>query len=107
MKIDFEYKGQHFVQFDREMARASGVPEGIVDAAIIDAYWNLLRQKRNLLIAQSDWTVLPDAPLTSEQKTAWKAYRDALRDLPATLEAQNITPEIALNDDSYFPQKPE
>lgn len=41
------------------------------------------RALRNLLIAQSDWTVLADAPLTAAQKTAWAAYRQALRDVTA------------------------
>jgi hypothetical protein len=30
----------------------------------------------------SDWTQLPDAPLSATQKTAWATYRQALRDLP-------------------------
>lgn len=41
------------------------------------------RAMRNSLIAQSDWTVLADAQLTAAQKTAWAAYRQALRDVTA------------------------
>lgn len=40
-----------------------------------------MRHQRNLLLAGSDWSQLPDAPV---DKTAWAAYRQALRDLPAT-----------------------
>lgn len=40
-----------------------------------------MRHQRNLLLAASDWSQLPDAPV---DKTAWAAYRQALRDLPAT-----------------------
>ena len=42
-----------------------------------------IRQKRNLLLTNSDWTQYPDCPLNAEQKTAWTTYRQALRDLPA------------------------
>lgn len=40
-------------------------------------------QTRNHLLANSDWTQLPDVPLTAEQKAAWATYRQALRDVPA------------------------
>lgn len=39
--------------------------------------------KRNSLLTQSDWTQLPDVPLTLEKKQEWEVYRQALRDLPS------------------------
>lgn len=42
-----------------------------------------LRAKRNALISACDWTQLPDAPLTTESKAEFAAYRQALRDLPS------------------------
>jgi hypothetical protein len=39
------------------------------------------RAMRTALISQTDWTQLPDAPLTTEQKAAWVTYRQALRDI--------------------------
>lgn len=44
--------------------------------------WATLRAKRNELLAESDWTQVADAPLSVEKKEAWRAYRQALRDLP-------------------------
>ena len=41
-----------------------------------------MRTFRNRLLTACDWTQLPDAPLTPEQRTAWSAYRQALRDVP-------------------------
>jgi hypothetical protein len=41
-----------------------------------------VRQERDLLLASSDWTQLPDAALSEEQIYKWKLYRQALRDLP-------------------------
>jgi hypothetical protein len=41
-----------------------------------------VRSERNGKLSACDWTVLADAPLTTTGKTAWKAYRQALRDIP-------------------------
>lgn len=41
-----------------------------------------IRNERNLRLAYTDWTQLPDAPLTAEQKSAYAEYRQALRDIP-------------------------
>lgn len=40
---------------------------------------NSVRQERNRLISESDWTQLPDSPVDKE---AWAAYRQELRDVP-------------------------
>lgn len=40
----------------------------------------MMRIVRNRLLADSDWTQLPDAQC---DKTAWATYRQALRDFPA------------------------
>ena len=48
--------------------------EGAFDRAIAD-----LRQRRNSLIASSDWVMMSDSPITD--KTEWETYRQALRDI--------------------------
>ena len=45
--------------------------------------FNAVRNYRNYLLQQSDWTQLPDAPLSIEQKVQWVSYRQQLRDIPA------------------------
>lgn len=51
-----------------------------------------VRNERNLRLAYTDWTQLPDAPLTEEQKAAYAEYRQALRDVPAQEEfPKNVT----------------
>ncbi len=42
-----------------------------------------MRTARNQLLAQSDWTQLPDAQC---DQAAWATYRQALRDFPALWE---------------------
>ena len=44
------------------------------------ASWGIFRQERDRLLAASDWTQVPDAPV---DRLAWAEYRQALRDLPA------------------------
>ena len=45
--------------------------------------WVLLRRDRDQLLLMSDHTQHEDAPFTDNQKSAWRTYRQALRDLPA------------------------
>jgi len=40
-----------------------------------------MKYQRNILLAESDWTMHTDVPT---DKTAWGTYRQALRDFPAT-----------------------
>ena len=44
--------------------------------------FKLLREKRNKLIAETDWTQLKDISLDSIREKNWNEYRQALRDLP-------------------------
>jgi hypothetical protein len=46
-------------------------------------------------LQSSDWTQLPDAPLTEEQKTAWANYRQAVRDFKSYLPDNSFpTPPV-------------
>jgi hypothetical protein len=38
-----------------------------------------LRKKRNILLAESDWTQGSDTPLNDGAKTEWSTYRQSLR----------------------------
>ena len=42
-----------------------------------------MKQYREYLLVQCDWTQLPDSPLTDEKKAEWATYRQVLRDYPA------------------------
>ena len=41
-----------------------------------------LRDMRDDLLQDCDWTQMPDSPLADEAKTSWATYRTALRNLP-------------------------
>ena len=70
------------------------------EAGSFDRALNSLRQKRNSLLSSSDWTVLTDSPLTTTEKTNWKTYRQALRDI-----TENLTTVEQVNA-VEFPAKP-
>ena len=90
--------GQHVVELEEEppVIRFIEDDDGNVvpmteeqrDAEIaemaIPAAANANRMQRNMLLAQSDWTQMPDSALSDDDKAAWAAYRTLLRDLPTT-----------------------
>ncbi len=43
--------------------------------------WDDVRKTRDSLLKSTDWTMISD---TSVDQTAWKTYRQALRDIPET-----------------------
>lgn len=51
--------------------------------------WPIVRNQRDRLLQASDWTQLPDVPLTT--KEAWATYRQALRDVTLQPDPFNIT----------------
>lgn len=65
----------------------------IIDREIVEPAYDV-RPDRNALLASTDWTQLPDSPLSDEKKQLWKQYRQALRDMPAA-------------SDTIWPDRPE
>ena len=61
---------------------------GAKDRAVVE-----LRQKRDRLLAATDYTVLQDSTYTDAQVAEWVIYRQALRDLPST-----VTDEMTAED---------
>ena len=59
----------------------------------LDNYTDLLRQTRNQLLLESDWTQNSDVP--DATKTKWQTYRQSLRDITSGIssvsDVENIT----------------
>lgn len=101
-EITPEFMAEHgFVQFIRpdvptgsQVVGESGyemAPDGTVRPIYELREWTQdekidrwIRQPRNMALLQSDWSQMPDAPLTAEKKAEWAAYRQELRDMTAT-----------------------
>ena len=94
--------GEVFVEIEAH-ARGSISPDG---TAFIPAGLDMkdeefkIRERRTALIAQTDWIMFPDSPITGEALIAWKAYRQALRDITETQPNKTF-------DEIIWPQPPE
>lgn len=84
------------IDLDGEIIK-SPIPLDVIETAYIKQQVNELRVERNKLLLQTDWTQMPDAPLTAEQKTEFAEYRQALRD---------ITNNLDNPDEVVWPTKP-
>lgn len=58
---------------------------------------DFVRGFRNRWLKDSDWTVGNDSPLSEDQKAAWTAYRQSLRDMMS----------VAIIDDIVIPTPPD
>ena len=68
---------------------------------------NKLREQRNALLLDSDWTVMSDSPLSDSKQVEWKTYRQALRDITKTASPKLLEELPVLNPSSVtFPTKP-
>ena len=55
-----------------------------------------IRRPRAFFLAQSDWTQLPDAPLTEAKKAEWAAYRQQLRAMPTVYASIQDISELVI-----------
>jgi hypothetical protein len=66
-----------------------------ISASTPEHYDFVARLMRYMLLNESDWTMVMDSPLTSEQRSEWAEWRRYLRDLPASFpEELSATLEI-------------
>lgn len=49
---------------------------------IVAQKWMVIREKRNQLLAATDWTQLADTRLSTAKIAEYREYRDLLRDIP-------------------------
>ena len=68
----------------------------IIETTVKDISWDQLRATRDAALAASDWRAVKDRTLSA----AWKAYRQALRDLPQNNDTANDAADA-------FPEAPE
>ena len=83
-------------QWQQALDTKCGVVDGVhtvierSEQEIAETNMTYLRNQRDFLLRQSDWTQFSDSPLTSEKKAEWALYRQALRDLPANVNINNV-----------------
>ena len=62
--------------------------------------WPDIREKRDKLLLESDWSQGADSPLSASKKTEWATYRGKLRDLPEDQKSKTKFSDIT------WPTKP-
>ena len=83
------------VQFtNAEEAELAAKKQAWIDGAAARA-WKALRLERDNKIAKSDWRANSDVTMSD----AWKTYRQALRDLPSTLNDTTVQETITWPDE--------
>lgn len=84
------------IDSDKLVLDAYSIVDGqaVYDAVLVDSA--RVREKRDLLLARSDWTQLEDVP--TDTRVAWQSYRQALRD---------ITNQVNFPYDTDWPDEPE
>ncbi len=79
--IGFDYSGLEWLDEIETKPTEDELNAKIAELQTAEPF-RLLREERNKLIAETDWTQLKDISLDSIREKNWKEYRQALRDLP-------------------------
>ncbi len=59
--------------------------QGLVEVEVIeDDEWVTIKSQVRSTLANTDWTQLPDNNLSAREKSAWRAYRQQVREITKT-----------------------
>jgi hypothetical protein len=77
----------------------------------LDDVLQIVRSRRDRMLAKSDWTQTSDNPLSAAKKALWKDFRDTLRNLPRQIEMMKAAELVKLTSgatkiDEVFPSPP-
>lgn len=64
--------------------------QALCEAECLEGQWGTIRGERDRLITMTDYTQLPDTPITSASKSAFTTYRQQLRDITSQPDPYNI-----------------
>ena len=96
--VEGNYSDEHYLDSDqvvRKIPKSPG-PHATLDwptktwVTDLQKAWAIAREKRAARLAATDWTALPDVPLSEERRQQWQAYRQALRDVTDQPDPVNI-----------------
>lgn len=97
-----EYDNLRYYPSDRYDLASDSVVQELLEIPNYDEIVLLeIRLLRNQLLQGSDWTQLPDSPLSQEEKDLWHTYRQELRDI-----TESVSSNVSYSD-IVWPTKPE
>jgi glucose dehydrogenase len=82
-----------------DLSLATVVDGEVVEGSPTNQTESIARGMRDSLLSSSDWTQIPDSPLTETKKAEWQVYRQELRDLFNDFTYTNI-------EDVVWPTQP-
>lgn len=87
------YNGSNFVIDTNEVVEYQQVRDKTAQeiSEEIESTWRAIRDRRNQLLSECDWTQLSDSPLTNQKQTEWQIYRQELRDITNQPDPFSIT----------------
>tara|TARA_A100000171_G_C2057314_1_gene108151 strand:+ start:191 stop:499 length:309 start_codon:yes stop_codon:yes gene_type:complete len=100
MAILYKMVNGERMELSAEETKAREAEEKAWTDSAYDRKMIIIRAKRDGLLDKSDWTDLPNCPLTDAKKTEWQTYRTKLRDI--TKDVTTIDEANAIT----FPTKP-
>jgi hypothetical protein len=71
------------------------------DARLLAEMWVRVRNKRNKLLAETDWIVTQAVEKGESVSDSWKTYRESLRNVP------DINNNVVIEQNIVWPDKPE
>ena len=93
--------GQDYIinDWSGDLSLATVVDGEVIEGSPTNQTESIARGMRDSLLTSSDWTQIPDSPLTETKKAEWQVYRQQLRDLFNDFTYTNI-------EDVVWPTKP-
>lgn len=83
--VSYKINGNHTAIMSADESEVISVTDEVISRAKFLDKIHEVRLIRDQRLAESDWRVGVDSPLTDEQKAVWITYRQALRDCTSTL----------------------
>jgi len=71
--------------------RSKKILKADLEPFVLQVQWGEIRVKRDILLKETDWAILPDSPITPALKDSYIAYRQALRDIPSQANPLKVT----------------
>lgn len=73
-------------------------PHPVTMAKTPEELMKALRNVRSFMLAESDWTQVPDSPLDPDVKEQWRIWRQEMRDITKHIDETNVGDYFEVSD---------
>lgn len=92
MKFEYIFQRARHTDTNREYMLNLGMDTDAIESVLSqktyeeDQKWATVREKRDALIAATDYTQVADSPFSEEKQLEFQVYREELRNVPQTFD---------------------